>query len=330
MRNELISGILFFSVSIVFGQELIFEKREKLPRAGSNITEVTDGENLYIIGGKRSGNGRKNQLFRFNPALEEWLDLSDSFDVFRSGGISSAVYLEEYRLLFICADILTHEGLKYQIAPYDVDTYKNTELITISVGVYSQSNAYHDGLLYIFGGHKTDNNSTEDTLSSSTFYLFDPAELIVKKLTDMPFYGATKGVVIGDKLFLVGSETLKKEKDREKISNSNDIVSYNFTEGAWTLEYTVDEEIKNPELSSYKEYIFVIGHQENKILIIDTKNKQHTNLSMNLRGIASSAIVVQNQLHILGGLDKSSSPVRNHYSISCEKLIEVFQTSKSY
>lgn len=333
-RGTLILACVFFTHFYCVAQKIDFTKKQSLPKAGYGMLTETDGKDIYVTGGEIAGGTiwnreQRDYLFAYNAILDSWVDLSDSFNRFKSGGISSIVYLNEYRTLLIGGNTILKDSIKFITIPYDIDTYETTNIFLHPYNNFFQSAVYYKGLVYFFGGHQSYKNTAKFDSSSSRFYSFDPSNLSFNSLDDMPLEASSKGVIAEQQLYIIGGVTMLKNQlgASYRTSWSDKIYVYNFLNKEWNQFITLEKAPQNYSVANYLHYLFIIGGKEeaDQLTVIDTKTNMLVKLSMNVESIESSAIVLNDNLHLIGGLTKDGHLTNTHYTALCEDIVLLFE-----
>ena len=136
------------------------------------------------------------------------------------------------------------------------------------------------------------------------------------ELDSMPKPKESKGILVGNKIYLIGGFRDKPLKEIE---------SFNLDTGEWKIEGELFDGVSKPSICHYKKKIYIL---ESGILIIyDTFAKTLNQYSINLFLNSSSIHIHNNKIYVFGGLVEngySKKTSRNVYSID----IDEFKRSK--
>ncbi|MCD8261994.1 MAG: hypothetical protein LUD15_11330 [Bacteroides sp.] len=128
------------------------------------------------------------------------------------------------------------------------------------------------------------------------------------ELSEMPHPKETKGVLVKDKLYLVGGH-------RHRIFN--DIETYDLVTGEWEKEAELLYEVARPDNTEHENiiYFFEMG----KLQSYDTKTKEVKAWIVDIELNSSEMFFADGKLFIVGGFD-GTEPFRDLYSISLFEL----------
>ncbi len=291
------------------------------------MISVTDGERIYLLGGKTPYSSKHNRILVYHTQLNKWMDISGSFKHFRNGGIASVAYLEDYESLLITGNSMVNDSIKSVSVFYNLKTYRSSVALENPVNYFFQSLTYHQGLAYFWGGHKPFQNTRRYEGSSSSFYYLDPSKLSFGFLEKMPIQASSRGLVVGNKLYAIGGMSMMK-KDQPYAYQAKwhkAIYSYDFVEESWDLFAQLPNALKNFTTASYQSYLFILHSSDGSVLItvVDSKTKDIRQLETNLDVQDYAASVVKEHLYIIGGRD-IDGPTEKTYRVACSDLIANF------
>jgi hypothetical protein len=128
----------------------------------------------------------------------------------------------------------------------------------------------------------------------------------------MPVAKEVKGVLIGDKIFTVGS------KDNKSLS---EIQSFDLTNETWKNEATLISHLENPAIAYNVDDIYLL--EDGKLSIYNTKSKQIKEYFVDLQLRGATMHFINNKLYIIGGYSFGSFmkiPSSKVYSISIDEF----------
>lgn len=299
---------------------------------------VLKDDKIYVVGGDASfqTDGPKRALEKYehtNLTLVEILQKSQG-----------SYNLELYKGDFLTYDILTNtwknnKGLVDKIAYHNANIvndslyvlggitlsvskkkeYLNTtiEIIDLKTNekIVDQTNPHqavdfasfnYQGNLIVLGGSvKEKKNGTKEY--ENKVHLYDIKQGFWYELDTMPVAKETQGVLIKDKIFLIGGFNKKP---------LSEIESYNLITKKWQKEGDLFFSMESPALASNNEMIYIFD--KDKIYTYNTINKELSEYYIKLNMTCSKMFFSNDKLYILGGLnlgDYEVTPSSSLYSI---------------
>ncbi|OXA77058.1 Kelch motif-containing protein [Flavobacterium aquidurense] len=205
--------------------------------------------------------------------------------------------------------------LENEIEVFDIDK----QTITIDKTYPHQaSNAasfsYKDNIIVLGGSIKaTEKGQKEFT---NKVHLYNITSGYWYQLTDMPIAKETSGVILDDKIYLIGGNNGKSLLDIE---------SFDLTTEKWQTEGELFSGYENPTVTSNKDFIYFF--EDRKMCIYDTKSKQLKEYLVELSVKSSTMYFFDNKLYIIGGstfINYATAATANVYSINTDE----FDTTK--
>ncbi|OMQ09426.1 kelch repeat-containing protein [[Flexibacter] sp. ATCC 35103] len=173
---------------------------------------------------------------------------------------------------------------------------------------------YKDNIIAIGGSVKMNESGKKDF--TNKVHLYNITSGYWYELANMPTAKETTGILIEDKIYLIGGY------NRKPVS---EIESFNLTTEKWQIEGELFSGLERPAITYHNEIIYFF--EDRKMYVYDLKLKQLKEYEIEL-GLKYSAMYFNNnKLYILGGRTEnyySKTPSSNVFSID----IEEFQTTK--
>ena len=169
---------------------------------------------------------------------------------------------------------------------------------------------YKNSIIVMGGSVKLQSNGFKKYTNKA--HLYDLSSGYWYELTDMPTAKETKGVRIGNTIYLIGGEN--------EIA-LDEIDCYNLTTGIWQTEGTLFEGIRKPALTTLNKMIYI--YNNDKILTYNTETKvlNEYNIKLNLHN--AELFYYSGKLYIVGGSVKenfSESATKNMYCIDLSEF----------
>jgi CarboxypepD_reg-like domain/Kelch motif len=164
---------------------------------------------------------------------------------------------------------------------------------------------YDNNIVVMGGSVKLKNNGKKLFTNKSHIYNMESGYWY--QLKDMPEAKEVKGVLIKNKIYLIGGFNNKPLKEIE---------SYNLTTGKWEREGELFSPIAIPALAYHKNFIYIYNNK--KICTYNIETKELTEYLIDLPFKSSELYYFDDKLYILGGYfenEYSKTPSRNLYSI---------------
>ena len=175
---------------------------------------------------------------------------------------------------------------------------------------------YKDNII-VMGGSIKKTEKGQKTFTDKV-HMYNITSGLWYELAKMPVAKEVKGVLIGDKIFTVGS------KDNKSLS---EIQSFDLTNETWKNEATLISHLENPAIASNVNDIYIL--EDGKLSIYNIKSKQIKEYFVDLQLRGATMHYIDNKLYVIGGysfgsfMKISSSKV---YSISLDE----FETTRPY
>lgn len=150
--------------------------------------------------------------------------------------------------------------------------------------------------IIVMGG-STKSNDQKQKVYSNKIHSYDLKTGYWYEIGTMPTAKETSGVLIGDKIYLVGGY---------KNKPLTEIETYDLITGKWEKEGDLFYGIQNPALTFYEDTIFI--YENGKISTYDIKTKVLKEFLINLPLKGSTLYYAEDNLYLLGGF------IENDYS----------------
>lgn len=164
---------------------------------------------------------------------------------------------------------------------------------------------YQGNLIVLGGSVKKKNNGIKEY--ENKVHLYNLKEGFWDELDTMPFAKETQGVLIKDKIYLIGGFNKKA---------LSEIASYDLTTKKWQKEGDLFFGMESPAVASNNEMIYLFDRD--KIYTYNTKNKELSEYYIKLNLTCSKMFFSNNTLYLLGGInlgDYDTTPSSSLYSI---------------
>ena len=175
---------------------------------------------------------------------------------------------------------------------------------------------YNDNLIVLGGSIKEKRNG--DKLFSNEVHALDFKTGYWYELGKIPQAKETSGVLIGDKIYLIGGFNNKPLKGIE---------SYDLKTGKWKKEGELFNSISTPALAYKEDSIFI--YEKGKLCTFDVKNKVIREYNILLDIISPKMFYKNNKLYILGGYKKGEYSVEGASEFVSIDLSEFYITRVS-
>lgn len=179
----------------------------------------------------------------------------------------------------------------------------------------SASFTYKDNII-IMGGSVKMNAENKKKEFTNKVHLYNITSGFWYELTNMPIAKEATGILVADKIYLIGGNNGKP------ISK---IETYDLNTEKWTTEGELFNGLEKPAITNHENLLYFF--EDRKMYIYDIKSKVLKEYIVELGLKASALYYDHNKLYILGGLienEYSKVPSANVYSIS----IEEFETTQ--
>ena len=171
---------------------------------------------------------------------------------------------------------------------------------------------YDSNIIVMGGSVKLKNNGEKLFTNKSHIYNLESGYWY--QLKDMPEAKEVKGVLIKNKIYLIGGFINKPLKDIE---------TYNLTTGKWKKEGELFSGIETPALATHDNVIYIFD--DGKIYTYNTETKKLDEYLIDLFFKSSSLYYYNDKLYLLGGFKEnefSKTPSSKLYSININAFEE--------
>ncbi len=187
--------LLFATSSATSQTTLNFQNLANMPTARGAITSAADENYFYVSNGFSSSRKYTGTIEKYDISKNEWSILTSSLipKQFPSSAIIGNV-------LYVLNGDLNDGTLNRKMEVVNLSTGEISFSVDNPEPAHAAGVATWNGALYVFGG---DNSHLKGEYSNSVFK-FDPVAQKWTKLAKMPYRGETKGVIVEDKLYIIG------------------------------------------------------------------------------------------------------------------------------
>ncbi len=213
-------------------------------------------------------------------------------------------------------------GRKYEYLDDKIEVFDNEKntLIVDDTNPHQAVNFAsftHDDKLIVMGG-SIKQKRNDQKIYTNKVHLYDLKSGYWYEMASMPVAKETNGVLINNKIYLIGGFNKKP---------LTSIEAFDITSGKWTKEGELFEGFSKPAVAYNGDMIY--GFENGKVITFNTKTKELNQylIDLDLRG--SNLFYANDKLYLLGGFRQYSYatiPSANLYSID----INEFQTTKIY
>lgn len=213
-------------------------------------------------------------------------------------------------------------GRKYEYLDDKIEVFDN-ESNTIQIDDTNPHQAVdfasftYDNKIIVMGGSVKRKKSGQKEYTDKV-HLYDLESGFWYELASMPFAKESNGVLIENRIYLVGGI-------RERSISS--IESFDLISGKWKKEGELFESFAKPAVTYNGDVVYMF--EDEKIVTYNTKTKELNQYLIDLDLKASKLYYANNKLYILGGYRENSfsvKPSANLYSIDLRE----FETTKIY
>ena len=312
--------------------QLKYSKLASLKEGLYSFGALMLGSNIYVIGG--------NSTFQSDEALKAFALYGDDFLKKHKANFSWQNYSENMYTYDIQSDEWATSNTKFRKRAYHNINYYNNKIIVLGGKRLTANRKYEllDETIEIFD-IKAETKTVDSTnphqainfasvvyesnlivMGGSTKLKPDGTKLYSKKahllnletgywyeLNEMPAAKEVKGVLVNNKIFLIGGLN---------TTPLYEIESYNITTGEWQTESHLYFPVERPALTYYDGTIYI--YENGTIQTYDIESKNVLSFSVDLYLNYSELFVAKNKLLILGGYFKdeySTTPSPYLYSI---------------
>jgi hypothetical protein len=155
---------------------------------------------------------------------------------------------------------------------------------------------YQDNIIVMGGSTKLKRNG--EKVFTDEAHIYNITSGIWYELAKMTFAKETQGVLIDNKIYLIGGNDGRPLKTIE---------SYNINTGTWTNEGDLFIEMEQPGLTTHDNIIYIFNDE--KLLTYNTITKTLEEYDINLKLKNSKLHYYQNKLYIVGGFTENSNTI---------------------
>ena len=169
---------------------------------------------------------------------------------------------------------------------------------------------YKDNIIVIGGSIKLKNNNLKEY--TNKVHLYNIKTGLWYELATMPVEKEVNGVLINDKIYLVGGFNGKP---------LNSIETYNITNGKWKKEGELFEGMERPAITKNNDLIYIFD--DGKIYTYNIKTKELNEYFIDLYKKAAHLYYANNKLYILGGYNYTNysvTPATELYTIDLNEF----------
>jgi len=277
-----------------------------------------DPENLElaVLSGRLKANNFTRQFYRgdlyiYDIKLDRWEVTDKKFSKRAHHNLNN--YGDK---IYVLGGKTLSMGRKYEYLDDKIEVFdKNDKNIIIDntnphQAVDFASFTYNDNIIVMGGSVKKDKNEVKEY--SNKVHLYDLKSGLWYELTTMPSAKETNGVLIDDKVYLLGGF---KEKSLTEIE------SFDLISGKWEKEGDLFEGINTSAITHKNNMVYLFN--DGKIVTYNIKRKELKQYLIDLDLKSSKLFYANNKLYILGGFREnsySSFPSRALYSIDINEF----------
>lgn len=191
---------------------------------------------------------------------------------------------------------------------------KNNKIAVDNTNPHQATNftsfVYKDNLIVLGGSIKQGKEGKK--IFSNKIHSLDLKTGLWYELGNMPIAKETSGVLVNDKIYLVGGNNNKPLKSIE---------SYNLKTGKWKKIGELFKETSKPALASNESTIFI--YDKGKIYTLDTKTSKIKEFSIAIDYVSPKMFYANNKLYLLGGFKEfeyGKDPVSSLIAIDVDEF----------
>lgn len=320
MRTSFIITFLLAALSALGQGTLKFERVGNMPFGVSSFGYAQSEDEIYVIGGVQV----QSLIQLYNAKLDQWLELP--IKQISSVQGQSAVYLKEYRGLVLAGGIKPHKGelvLMDDIRIVYGEEFKLDSLGKLPFPARFLGMAAHEKRVFMFGGStsiKYDRSKREETFSNK-LYVYNLENGYIEILPDLPVAMNTQGGIMGRYLYLLGGYNGKSQKS---------VWRFDILDQTWEALKPLPKPASRFALVQYKHYFILLGgyHNENRIMVYDTETEESYRFKTNLSGKFQGASILQNELHVYGGVKQGFNGYNGHHKLSIHTLMNALARTR--
>ena len=333
---------------------LQYEKLALMPVGLHSFGSVMVDDKIYVAGGDVSyiedAALKAMSVFSDNSTgIED--DFWKNFQNRLRPNLSWSKYNDQILIYDIHADIWTKSPLKTRARAYHSSNYFNGKIYTLggkrlstsrkqeyldeTIEAYDKqrdtvfmsninphrsinfaSAVFEDNIIVMGGSVRK--NANDQKIYSDKAYLFNLSTGLWYQLDDIPVAKESKGIVVGNEIYLVGGF---------KGGPLKDIDSYNLTTGEWTTVAGLKREVERPGLVYHAGIIYIF--ENGKIQAYNVETGEVNLYMVDLPFHSAELFYTDNKLYVVGGFRKDEytiEPSDGVYSIDMDQ----FRKTRTY
>ncbi|PIB36933.1 hypothetical protein BFP72_16745 [Reichenbachiella sp. 5M10] len=301
---------------------VVFTAAKKVPQPLFGMAYCSSGSKAILAGGRSQTAGNSDKIYTYDARIDEWLDLSSTSPLKRTL-FGSAVYLDEYESVLFAGGTVVgrdHVRLVEDLQYYDMNNYRSKSLGQNPNPAKSMGLVYHEYKVYMFGGSIASQARSGgfELVFSQDMYVYDLKTGALEQLPDLPEAKETRGVVVGNHLYMVGGYG---EEASDKIHR------FDLSTEQWEKVGKLEAPCSAYALVRYQHYLFLVGDYKNldQLLVYDTQTEELKTFQMNFGGRHMGAAVLEGALHVFGGYDPESGArhaLSQHWKLDLEQFFK--------
>jgi hypothetical protein len=298
-------------------------KFDNFKKIADDYPDVSMDELIGLIDRKKSFD---KEIYRGDLLVYDLnLDLWESKDIkFKKRAYHNVHYSDNK--FYVLGGKRISPGGRYEYLEDKIEVFNN-ESKTIQIDNTNPHQAVdfasfmYDNKIIVMGGSVKMKKNGLKTYTDKV-HLFDLKTGLWYELASMPSAKETNGVLIDNKIFLMGGI-------RERPITS--IESYDLISGTWEKEGDLFESFKKPAITKNGEVIYMF--ENGKMVTFNTKTKELNEYLIDLDLKESKLFYANNKLYVLGGYIQNSfsvKPSSNLYSIDIKDFdrTKVFKSKR--
>lgn len=276
---------------------LQYDELSDIPNMGGySYGMAVDNGNLYLMNGdvSESGfNGFGNQVYIYDIKKNNW----------KISNKKGSEVTDNY--------IAAHEGMLYSFGGRKRGNNRYREYLNDKIDVYNidkdtmtlVNNMPHQAVNFagvklndklLFFGGSTSINNINQKIYTDKIHLLNMSTGLWYELDSMPDAKETTGVIVDNKVYLIGGFKSKPLKVVE---------SYNLNDGKWKEEFNLPKAMEKPSLAVKDKIIYI--YQNGIFYTYDTITKiLREYIINNIFSTKSQIFIHEDNLYILGGLNE--------------------------
>lgn len=248
----------------------------------------------------------KGDLHMYDIKIDTW---TTSDLKFRKRAYNTINYYNNKIYVIGGTRLSTNRKFEYLDDKIEVFDIKTKSIIIDDTNPHQATNfasfIYNNNIIVMGGSVKLKKNGKK--LFTNKLHIYNLESGYWYQLKDMPEAKEVKGVLIKNKIYLIGGFNNKSLKEIE---------TYDITNGKWEKEGELFSPIAIPALAYHNNFIYIYNNE--KICTYNIETKELTEYLIDLPYKSSELYYFNDKLYILGGYfenEYSKTPSRNLYSI---------------